>query len=731
MAPPQDPPEKITLRIKVAPGHVASGSEEFTLGSDIPVASRVGQIRERIQQALPTHPTPERQRILYAGRALVDNDVSLAEALNIRREPSQNEYVVHLLVKGDGTAQVPPHRPVSAGSATIPPTVAAGQAGQVAATSQAHQDPAVLQQAALQHQAAVAQAQQMHARILSTNPFQQRMMPQAGAFAVPNGPIGGNHVQTHGWPGQPNIAVAGTPPQGQGQDGGQTGRLNAPTGEANLSQQTDGSQAQAQPDAQNRPRAGTQHAHIQGVLPSGERITIHQQTMTFPQGGMPSPHLHHGLRLMQATNLFNTPGQPPSTGTSALDRARDNIASMRQILEELRDDSTLAEQHARNARLLEQIQALDNYIDPLHLGTVNNGPVRRASPAGGPQTMQGRQSPFGQPSWQQRAQQMRQAQQPAANPVPSAGEVTCYLLSSPTGPRALLYSPEHGAYTGGLSTQNASNGTGVRPTPTSATFDGAANPPAPEQGQPNAGIVPAQAQPAAQAAAAVEPDPMGVLGPFFNHFWLTLRILIFSYFVLGSNMGWRRPVALMAIGLGFWLIRIGVQGDGPIRRWWEGVVNHGQQPDPAQAGQEGQQPAGAPAQAGQMPTPEQVAQRLIDEANRARGDARNGRVQWVRERLRPVERSVALLVASLWPGVGEAYVRAREEEDRRRAEAEVAARRSEEEERKKREDEEKARAEGEQHPKADADVAGSASGAVEAATNQSEKSPAAQQAFSA
>jgi hypothetical protein len=73
-----------------------------------------------------------------------------------------------------------------------------------------------------------------------------------------------------------------------------------------------------------------------------------------------------------------------------------------------------------------------------------------------------------------------------------------------------------------------------------------------------------------------------------------------------------------------------------------------------------------------MPTPEQVAQRLLHEnAAQNRG--------WLREQIRPVERAVALFVASLWPGIGEAHVRAqrelREQEERRAAEAEIEARR--------------------------------------------------------
>ena len=69
-------------------------------------------------------------------------------------------------------------------------------------------------------------------------------------------------------------------------------------------------------------------------------------------------------------------------------------------------------------------------------------------------------------------------------------------------------------------------------------------------------------------------------------------------------------------------------------------------------------------------------------------DEQNTRIDqqraWWRERVRPVERAVALFVASLWPGVGEATVQARREaEERRRNEEEVERRRREEEEQRR------------------------------------------------
>lgn len=162
-------------------------------------------------------------------------------------------------------------------------------------------------------------------------------------------------------------------------------------------------------------------------------------------------------------------------------------------------------------------------------------------------------------------------------------------------------------------------------------------------------------------------------------------------------------MALALIGLGFWMIRLGLFGDGGIvRRWWDGLVRiedvrdrlrrQGLLVDGAQAGgrdgeaaaaqggdqgTQGAPPPGernaqnAPAgrhEGGPMPTPEELAQRLINER---RQNLQAAPLHRLREQIRPVERAVALFVASLWPGVGERYVQAL---DRNREAEEIARR---------------------------------------------------------
>ncbi|EMC92316.1 hypothetical protein BAUCODRAFT_38352 [Baudoinia panamericana UAMH 10762] len=479
------------------------------------------------------------------------------------------------------------------------------------------------------------------------------------------------------------------------------------------------------PQPHHRPVSG-QGFHFEGVRADGQRVQIHQQTLQFP-----AQPLNLGIAaLPQMPPLFPLaqPLQqaPPQNngGFTALDRARDNLAEMRRVLDRMqaRTGGTEEEQRTEVADLQERLRRVNDYVDPFHVhglpragaNTSNTG-REAAAPAEAPVQQAQQPQPLPPPPSFTQAPLFRnplfgnpiqmQQQQPTQRAM-SSNEATCYLLSGPQGPQALLFSPQHGTYIGTLA-NSVSPPTQPRTTLHAAT---ATTPQAGQQGAQGFQQAPradhavaaggqqvldvAGGQQQVQAAAA---DPMGPMQPMLNHMWLLLRVLIFAYFLLGSNMGWRRPAALMMIGFGFWMIRAGLFGEGGvIRRWWEGVMQIEQQ-RPAQQGQQHGQPQGEGATDGQeqaaqqdggarqaaargaMPTPEQVAQRLLNEHNQ-RG---NARAQQLREYTRPVERAIALFFASLVPGIGEAQVRAREAEERRRNEEEVAARRREEEERQR------------------------------------------------
>jgi hypothetical protein len=845
MAPPE-PPTTITLKVKVPPGsQIAGGRDEFALGS-IETNATIAQLRQRIQQLVPSHPLPETQRLLYFGRNLGDNNQTVADALNIRRDPTQTDYVVHLIVKGDGMSAGPSPGPASGSSARLPqhPTqhAPAPQPAQhpqgpqidpnlahVHAQSRHHHQNAHqqehLRQVQLQQQAAMqqvlAQAQRAGA-MLPLAPLAGGIpLPPAGIFpgfgqAVAQGQqqraaagmpgVGGQPNAAAQQPNQPNVNVRITtttidvrrPLHRQPRLHGQQPQQAETQPQPHAQGQTPASQPEQQANRQ-QPQPNRAPGGQSFTLPDGRRVTIAQAAINIPQLGIEIPiqNIMPQIRTLleqragaqgaptnqahpppaqqpQQPQSQQRPAQPaapaaaqPTPPTTALDRARENMSEMRRMLDEMRNSTTASEeQRTRIADLQERAQNLNDYIDPFSMGGQPADSGRRSAPP----NVQAQRPPGGRPPFIPPHLLQRPNRPPVGPPPhmfpqpppfftpqhpqfptpfppvhpqagafmspphlqnpPAPSDATCYLFSSPQGPQALLFSPQHGTYTSTLARTPLA---GLTPTPTiplqqaQQVFIGAGQQLLDQQARqaPGGDAVAAAAAAMLQNAqqqngghvgngnnagngavnANQDPIPLGglqqqpqqqqqqALQALANHMWLLLRILIFAYFLLGANMGWRRPAALLVIGLGFWMVRMGLFGEGGVaRRWWEEVVGVPQQQGQAQLGAEGQpnQAPGEQAAAPQgqqhgagngrgMPTPEQLAQRLLNE----RREAQNQRLQRVRELVRPVERAVALFVASLWPGVGEAAVRAREEEERRRNEAEVEARRREQEERER------------------------------------------------
>jgi hypothetical protein len=744
--PPSDPPTEITVRVKVPPGHIAgSSADEFTLGT-VSTSAHIGELRQQIQQLLPSHPNPDRQRLLYAGRALIDNDQTLATALNTRRDTSQNEYVLHLLVKGEQDTVSGPG--AASRRAVGDPGIgrgllSAGQPqdqGNPARLGSLPGDalPQGLPQGVPQPPYNLLQAQHMAILQQRQAHMQQHMQQLHAARHSAGIPPSALPNPMQSVPGQ---LPTRTGPRAEDNAGPDQVHSERTTGDRegtslDVSQQDGASEPGARPihgntapgplprqiQGPHRPISG-QGFHVQGVGPNGNRFEIHQQTLNVPlqgqqaQFGLPLPTIPGmGLPfpLPGMAQQQRQPNMPPQTnGPSALDRARQNLAEMRQMVEAMRNTNATEEERVRTVRLQEHIQAVNDYIDPFGVGRPNPAP-RSTSPFPARMAQSMRASPslgFGPFAPPPRAQPhpmipniMQNArQQPSAN-----SDTTCYLLSSPQGPQALLFSPQHGTYSGSLAGHAATGPslgagqsyglhrvtqfTGVpgQPAPTPTQAAGTAHGGNDQAG--NAPVDPAVAAAQriaqqvnlahqAQARAAAQENAAGPLQPLLAHFWLLLRVMIFAYFIIGTNMGWRRPVALATIGLGFYLIRAGLFGDGGVaRRWWDGIVHVDQGPRPQAQAQGEAAAAEGEQRPGHLPTPEELAQRLIRERQQALERAPLHRI---REHLRPIERAGALFFASLWPGVGEAHVRAREAEERRLAQEEVERRRREEEERQR------------------------------------------------
>ncbi|KIW04936.1 uncharacterized protein PV09_04101 [Verruconis gallopava] len=202
---------------------------------------------------------------------------------------------------------------------------------------------------------------------------------------------------------------------------------------------------------------------------------------------------------------------------------------------------------------------------------------------------------------------------------------------------------------------------------------------------------------AVQGQARQQPDEMrDVLAPIVRNLWLIVRLCIFGWFFFSSGRGYGRLLILLVLGGLVWGINAGIFGQrlngllDSIQRHFQEVVDEarGNRPNEQQQTAPGNNAGEGSSRAAGFPTPEETARRLM--VQQAEGQRRR-----MRDTLRQIERTIALALASLWPGVGEAVVRnherARREaeraaEERRRAEEEEARKRSEAEEEKKAKD---------------------------------------------
>jgi hypothetical protein len=255
-----------------------------------------------------------------------------------------------------------------------------------------------------------------------------------------------------------------------------------------------------------------------------------------------------------------------------------------------------------------------------------------------------------------------------------------YVLSSPSGPQALLISPT-GVYSapwhipavGPISQAFVHHHTSGAPAigqnininnPTSGQG------PHVDAGQ----VVPAQ-QPAAQhnnAAQAPEAqqqqqqqanqarDLVRILLPLGGHLWLLVRLFGFVYFFT-AGAGWRRTILLGIVACLVFVAQTGVFRPvvqaiwDPIRRHAEGLVplagNERPRANAAGAGDNADALNVQPANRDLLP--QETAERLLQE--RERRD-----MSILVQSMRQIERAIALFVASLVPGVGERHIAARE-----------------------------------------------------------------------
>ena len=281
----------------------------------------------------------------------------------------------------------------------------------------------------------------------------------------------------------------------------------------------------------------------------------------------------------------------------------------------------------------------------------------------------------------QTAQQAGSGSASASSTQPAtASDVTLYLLSSPSGPQALVVSANGMYGTSGLGSVLPTSLTSLLPL---------ARPNLDSQGQGNTGS--AARSPPEQPREENHPapqhqqqdqvrDPFRLLLPLGGHLWLLVRLFGFVYFVTGGA-GWYRTILLGTCAILIFLSQTQIFRPlqqaiwGPVRRHLEGILPLGGNDGAVRPHIPRAEPGGqAPADA--EPSPQQMAERLLQEHER-QGEGLLSR------NVRRIERAVALFVASLVPGVGERHIAARDAAEAARIaeqqEREARARQAEEE----------------------------------------------------
>ena len=242
---------------------------------------------------------------------------------------------------------------------------------------------------------------------------------------------------------------------------------------------------------------------------------------------------------------------------------------------------------------------------------------------------------------------------------------TVYLLSSPSGPHALLVSPSGMYSTPGLNTTNPfqNNGQPVVSLPHQIHAQSPiANPADAANGPEGSANLPQERQVIQQQEQQQQPNDarnvVRVLIPLGGHLWLLLRLFGFVYLF---TAGWRRIILLVLCAMVVFIAQTGVFQPlqqvlwDPFRRHIEGLVPLGAEGRPAGADRNA---PGDQTRPDIQPSPRDMADRLL----REHGDQQG--VGMVRRNLRRAERAAALFIASLVPGVGERHIAARDAERR-------------------------------------------------------------------
>jgi hypothetical protein len=240
-----------------------------------------------------------------------------------------------------------------------------------------------------------------------------------------------------------------------------------------------------------------------------------------------------------------------------------------------------------------------------------------------------------------------------------------YLLSSPSGPQALIVSP-YGLYNTSTSHNHMTHRAAEHTHDSQRSPEPRRRDPRRHRETQHAAHQNGQRHPNHQARGAANGVPFAGLlqglAPLGANIWLIARLIGFVVIFTG-NSSWQRTIVLALGAVIVFLLQTGILGPitesvwGPIRRHIEGVLlspDRRRTPDATgnaqNAGARGNEIENVRLQGRQQQLdPRNTAARLVHEHQQ-------GQRVWIYETIRTVERAIIIFMASLVPGLGERHI---------------------------------------------------------------------------
>ncbi|KAI1327927.1 hypothetical protein F5Y16DRAFT_370171 [Xylariaceae sp. FL0255] len=660
-------PSSFTLRI-LSP---SVGVPQPFVFDSLPTTTTVQQLKEKVRNSMHTKPPDQLQRLIHRGRLLTRDNESMIDVFGGDAIRSSVQQVLHLVISSPTDENAP-----------APPTTS---------TSASSQPPNA------QNQPQTAGHHQHHHH--HHHPFHNQL-PQV-------------RIGIGGAPGHPGIAfgipqphIAGLTPfqQQQLQNHHQIlSRLAGPTPNHNPNQPATGhlEQGTATPGRNASPHQpdSTRTVIREGIGPDGQRwrTTVNESVITIGHG-----------RAGQSVPPFPTshgpfpPPPPPRSVPNGGPLAGVDLQNILRSADASSASRTMADAMRRNASSSSLVNLANQHgQQPIAPGvTTPLIPSRNGSAAASP-------DPF-----RAAGRSMSTSAGIPTNAFQSSSRnPEVYILSSPSGPRALLvngsadmyYTPQGRILSNsmGLPIPPVINPIAPAGAPSSRhalppqILPRSSNPPrSPFSPRPNdaAPGQQMQGQPqqgAEQAAGDIpqlhvihQPQVQAIrLAHIWPHFWMITRLALFIWWFTSPSSSWLRWFTVISIAITLFILNTGVlnpiaeQVWVPMRRALENLipmaVEHGEpRPLAPENPQNGADNAADPARP-RNPDPSEAAARLV-----RRRQTENA--NWLMNQARRLERAGILFIASLAPGLAEGHIaqieaEARAAEQQRRQETEAAA----------------------------------------------------------